>query len=245
MNTTEMSSNKLGEVLREIENDALREMEQFVAQRGDCINVPRAANLAFAPSQATESERTHIAACEWCRRLLSKWRAAQHPAIALLYAARWRQLPSADESEVMAHMATCRRCNTVSAVRGLFGTRWLEDVSVRFRTALDNSFVTPGAVGLHDTAGVARKLEHVAFESAEWTVTVEQGKRDLRIAAYRRADGERHERAHVALVGPDDAIDIDVPLVSAGEWWAGGCQVTNRWASVVDPVEISVIVTES
>jgi hypothetical protein len=173
---------------------------------------------------------------------MSKVRASEHPALALLYAARWQQLPAEDLREVTAHRNQCARCGRVSAATSLFPSGWIHAAYARLATVLDAVFVMPAAVGLHATGRAEDAYE--VFETAHWTLTIERRSDDLRVVVNRRADGARHDRVQVAVIGPDRPVELSVPLFQVGEWWTGSCQIANPWSASVDPVEISVVVAE-
>lgn len=243
MNPNDSTTRALVEALQELEDETVAEVEQHASMLTDCLSIPRGHDLAFAPSEASTEERGHLERCTWCQRMTAKIRAAEHPRVAALYAARWEHLPAADQAVVDAHVKTCRRCGLLMTVTGVFPDRWLELVWRSLAGAIDFAVAQPAPIGLNRTSGGRFGFREV-ITSGDWIVTVAEQGVDVRVVVNRRADGARHPLAHVIVIGADDSFTFTVPLTDAGEWCTGTMQVKNPWAERVEAVDLSFVVAE-
>lgn len=243
MNTNDEHLRELKGIFLNDQEDTLRTLRTWKAQRTGCVSIPRGHDLAFEPSAATAEERVHLAGCAHCQRLLAKFRAIAHPALAVLYAATRQKLAAEDLTLVQEHLTSCVRCRLVTTVSDLIPPSWTERAFAVRRMAFEATVSHPAAVGLH-----LAESERIGFsdivENGECTVELAGADGDLRIVINRCDDGEPHHAVKVVVMGRGEVLAVNVSLRRRSGWWTGSEQVENPWVREVDELDLSVVVLD-
>jgi hypothetical protein len=208
--------------------------DRLARERQDCLKITRARLIALDPDAATAEEKTQLAACSHCAKLVEQMKAGlPHPTLWSIV--RWLAgLAEGDEAKAMGwHLEDdgCRRCNRVArslGVRSLAealraGTRTAEQVRALADAAVGMLAPLPAAAG-----GFASR------EQIPYMVSQQREDGGLKVSVRETASGELAatvsapgqamdgKKVWLELVGDQGTLSGKLTLRSQGSAGCGG-----------------------